>query len=344
MNSQYDLTSLAQEIERQEAAKKDYLVSTNALLMMGDDRTIGVQGQGEYGITDYAHGQIASKLGIPKAYYDFMTAVPGLRAHNVNSWLHHKPEKKMVRTLEGKARAFLSDRYRPLDNFLIMQAFLPAIQGKEVKIRANALSESRLYMQVSFPQLRAEVKPGDVVEAGVILTNSEVGAGAVDVKSMVWRLVCSNGAIRESLLRKYHVGKKIDTENEDMYDLYKNDTITAEIEAYRLKMRDVIDFALTEAHFVGVVEKMKNAIEDKITGTVTATVENVTKRFNLPESSKDKMVENIIREGNENRYGIFNSITALAHDIESPDKQYEYEKLGSKILDLTDREWRELAA
>jgi hypothetical protein len=146
MITQYSLEELAKEIDRQEAAKKDFVVSTNALLMLDDDRTVGIQGQGEFSVTDYMHGQVASKLGIPKGYYDSMTAIPGLRAHNVNSWLHNTSDKKMVRTLDNKARAFLSDRYRPLDNFLVLQSFLPAIQGKDVKIRANALSDTRMYL------------------------------------------------------------------------------------------------------------------------------------------------------------------------------------------------------
>jgi hypothetical protein len=161
---------------------------------------------------------------------------------------------------------------------------------------------------------------------------------------MIWRLACGNGAIMESLLRKYHVGKRIDTEKDESYDLYKDDTIKAEIESYRLRMRDVIDFALTEASFAKQVDKMRAAVEDKITGPVTATVENVTKYFNLPETAKDKMIENIIREDNVNRYGVFNSITALAKEIENPDKAYEMEKTGAKVLDLTEKEWREIAA
>jgi len=31
--------------------------------------------------------------------------------------VYEKPERRMVRTLDGSTRAFLSDRYRPLDNF-----------------------------------------------------------------------------------------------------------------------------------------------------------------------------------------------------------------------------------
>ncbi len=36
------------------------------------------------------------------------------------------------------------------------------------------------------PRLQAEVVPGDVVQAGVIISNSETGQGAVWVKPLVY--------------------------------------------------------------------------------------------------------------------------------------------------------------
>jgi uncharacterized protein (TIGR00255 family) len=41
---------------------------------------------------------------------------PELLAANVNNWFHDQPQRRMVRTLDGKARAFLSDSYRTIDN------------------------------------------------------------------------------------------------------------------------------------------------------------------------------------------------------------------------------------
>jgi hypothetical protein len=115
MQSQYSLTQLAQELESRAAKKKDMVVDTRHLSMT-DTGELSVHQGGEYGtvenysISDLAHGQIATRLGIPGAYYNKMLASSGdLLANNVNHWMQRNPEKRLVRTLDGHARAFLSD-------------------------------------------------------------------------------------------------------------------------------------------------------------------------------------------------------------------------------------------
>lgn len=340
MKTQFtNLTDFAKEIERQEQIKKDYIAPTSALTML-EDSIINIDGKGQFAINDYAHGQIAQKVGIPKQYYDKMTEIPSLRTINVNSWWRKNEQPQLVRTIEGNARAFLSDRYRPIDNFLILQFFLPALKEahKEVKIWSSNLSDTRMYLQVTFPLMQAEVKKGDIVQYGIILTNSEVGAGAVDIKRFIGRLSCMNGAVRESIMRRHHVGKRIDTDNMDSYDLFQDDTIQAEIDSLRLRMRDILTYELSEETFKIEMEKMRASADDKIF-SVQKTVENVTKRFNISNKFQDYLISNMVEEGNLNRWGLSNSITALAKEFDSADIQYEMEKIGGKIIDLSKSEW-----
>jgi hypothetical protein len=119
------LPELAAELMRQAASKRDYVAPNTALRyapppVTGDvpgDKGEGliIEGIGQYAITDHAHNQLAEHLGIPKKYYDRMKHErPELLAANINTWLAAKPERRLVRTLDGHVRAFLSDRYRPL--------------------------------------------------------------------------------------------------------------------------------------------------------------------------------------------------------------------------------------
>ena len=49
---------------------------------------------------------------------------------------------------------------------------------------------------------------GDRVQAGVMISNSEVGLGAVTVQPLVYTLACTNGMVVNSLGdRKTHVGR-----------------------------------------------------------------------------------------------------------------------------------------
>lgn len=63
------------------------------------------------------------------------------------------------------------------------------------RIASCEVTEGNLYLKVINKAIRAEVKPGDVVQAGFVVSNSEVGLGSLRVEPLVYRLVCSNGLI-----------------------------------------------------------------------------------------------------------------------------------------------------
>ena len=112
------LEEMAAEITRQSRLKEDYLVDTRSLQMepydsqvylhMFDGNTEPVE---PMQVNTIAHRQIGTHLKIPAPYYDRMlTEKPELLAANVNTWLRHSPSKRLLRTMGGTARAFLSNR------------------------------------------------------------------------------------------------------------------------------------------------------------------------------------------------------------------------------------------
>jgi hypothetical protein len=180
-------------------------------------------------LTQHAHGQLASALSIPKAYYDRMRAEqPALLADNVNTWLHAQPEdKRMVRTVDGRIRAVLSPKYRPLDNFELATAVLPQLVGMRTQVISSALTETRMFIKVILPDLSSPLPDGLVwgnghnrvaeygsnqaglLVAALTISNSEVGAGAFKVEPSVFTTWCTNLAVMtEASMRKYHVGSK----------------------------------------------------------------------------------------------------------------------------------------
>ena len=106
------IQNLYGELERQREARKDLIADTRSINVSS---TNGVSmlsvSTGEdilsYRITDIAHRQIADRLNIPYKYYERMRKEnPALLDSNINSWLNATPEKRMLRTLDGKLRAF----------------------------------------------------------------------------------------------------------------------------------------------------------------------------------------------------------------------------------------------
>ena len=128
-----------------------------------------------------AHVQIGNYLSIPKKYYDRMqTEEPELLAHNVNTWFRKQPEQRMIRTMDGHARAFLSNRYRRIDNLDIARVTIPIIADiPGARYESCEITDDYLYLKVVNPRLQSEVVPGDIVQAGIVISNSETGQGAV---------------------------------------------------------------------------------------------------------------------------------------------------------------------
>lgn len=343
------LQELAVELDRQNAAKKDFIVDAGALTMTGQTDPQLLVGGGSYpvpyGITDIAHRQIGSFLKIPATYYDRMRRENlGLLAQNVNAWLEDNGNtKRMLRTIDGNARALLSDRYRRIDNFEIASAVLPIIgEIKDARVESCELTDSRMYIKVVTPRTQAEVKVGDTVQAGVIVTNSEVGYGSVTVKPLIFRLVCSNGMVAESgAMRKYHVGR-INEANDDL-SIFRDETIQASDKAFLMRLEDSVRAAVSQASFEKIVGQMREATEAKIKAdTVPQVIELASKEYGFTENEGKGILGHLIQGGDLSLYGLANAVTRHAQDVESYDRSTELEAAGYQIITMSSALWRQM--
>jgi hypothetical protein len=346
------LPALAAELTRQRDAKRDFIVQSPVLRMVetGDALQLPIAGADAiadraFGIRDHAHGQIASRLNIPKRYYDRMRQdAPDLLAANVNRWFGESDERRMVRTLDGATRAILSDRYQRIENEEIAEVALPVLADQpDMRVESAAVTETRLYIKALFPRIEGEVRKGDVVQAGVVISNSEVGAGAVTVTPLIFRLVCLNGMIREDgRLRGFHIGAKA-IEGESVYELLTDETRQADDRAILLKVRDVIKAAAQPEFFARALERMRESTTEKLTGDPAKAVEVLATKAGLSEGERGGVLRHLIEGGDISRWGVLNAVTRASQDVASYDRATELEALGGKILDLPRSEWREIA-
>ena len=227
------LMELGKELQRQRRNRQDFLADTRTLEVetnsYGSTLHLSLEGKTYgFGIGELAHQQIAARLNIPFRYYQKMqNEAPDLLDRNVNTWLEQKPERRMIRVLDGKVRAFLSDRYRRLDNLELCAAVLPVIQEMQgAQIESCEVTPTHLYLKVVNRRVKAEVRVGDVVQAGFVVSNSEVGLGSLRVEPLVFRLVCKNGLICKDLAqKKYHVGRQVNASDDSAYELYSEATL-----------------------------------------------------------------------------------------------------------------------
>ena len=360
MRSGKTLVELAQEIQRQAGMKADYVAPVQSLSVHTDDSTsLDVEGYGRYAITPVTHRQISSHLGIPAEFYDRLhVGATDLRdpyepsrslfESTVNALLQARPadERRMVRTLDGNARAFLSDRYRPLDHDEILERVLPALGEFDLDWSQSSLevTDQRLYMKLVNPQVEADVMVGDPVQAGVLVTNSEIGMGSFSVTPLVFRLVCRNGMIRQDFAkRKYHTGARLGADGET-YEYYRDDTVRARNEATVLEMRDLIRGALSEAVFGKIVDSLREAAGIRIIGDPVKAIEQLQTRFNLTNDEKGSVLRALIEGGDLSMWGLANAVTSIAEEAPTYDRSTDLEAIGGQVLALPPASVKEMLA
>lgn len=347
------LPELAAELKRQNDVKRDYLLDTQNLIMDADDNGVMLTMVNDakhestlLGINDIAHMQIGSELGIPKNYYEKMRMQnPQLLAENVNAWFNTEPKTRMVRTLDGTARAFLSDRYRRIDNADIFAVVYPVLEELGVSFESTEVTDSRMYVKVVNKKLTKEVKPGDYVQSGIMITNSEVGMGTVTIQPLLYRLVCTNGMVvndmKTGATRRRHIGRR-QFATED-YTLYADDTLLADNRALMLKMRDTIINALNEVHFNNLIDMMHSAAEVKIEApNIPKMVELAAPEFGFTKKESEGILNHLIHEGDLTLYGLSNAVTRFAQDVTNYDRSTELESIGYNILTMPTRTWKRL--
>ena len=343
MKTGRDLREVLVELNRQQAVKRDYISPSSALSLRPDGRTFSMV-EKTFSTTDLFHRQVASSLNIPAKYYDLMQAEkPDLLAENVNAWMTTRDQNYMLRTMDGTARALLSDRYRRIDNLEVAGAILPLFAGMDgVEVMSCEVTESRLYLKVVNHRLEMACV-GDRVQAGVVLSNSEVGLGAVSVQPLIYTLACANGMIVNSLgERKTHVGRA--AKGLEGFEMISDETAEAEDKAFMLRLRDITMAAIDEVKFGMVVDTLAASADAKITGRVQDVVELTGKEYGLNQGEQDGVLKYLIEGGDLSLYGLSNAVTRYSQDVESYDRATSLEGLGWQIATMGKNKWKEINA
>ena len=349
------LADLAQELERQAVTKRDFLISTATTecvppttdhpgayllrFMVGNDELCPV-------VQDLCHEQLSAHLGIPKPYYDRMcTQLPVLLAQNINAWFRYQPERRLLRTLDHGARAFLSDRYRPLDHHDLAEAVLPVlVETPGVEIVSCEVTERRLYLKAVNHRVEGEVALGDVVQAGVAIANSEVGDGALRIEPLVYRLVCRNGMIAaDHAMRRMHTGSRLGGNGEVQWELLRDETKAQSERALWMQVQDLVRASLTQALFQQLLAKLQETTQQPITGDPHAAVEVTAEKFRLTETERKSVLRHLTTGGSLTRWGLVNALTRTAEDVESYDRATELERCGGQVIELPRRDWERIA-
>ena len=285
-----------------------------------------------------------------------MVESPELLAKNVNHGIDReanktrrdgKPESRMIRTVAGKARAVLSSSFRRLDSYDLCNEVLPIIADNKMLVESSEITETRLYIKALSPKIQAEIKKGDVVQYGLVISNSDVGSGSVRVEPLIYRLVCANGMIRDTALNKFHVGRN--QAERDVQELLSEKTLSLSDSAFWSQVKDIVLASLRPEIFEREVNKLREAAEQKILNfDIPEVIELSMKAAGVTGEETQKNMIAYLANGADGagltKWGLANAFTYAAQaEHVSYDHSIELERAGARIVDLTPNQWNRIA-
>jgi hypothetical protein len=330
------IQELVSEVVRQTESRRDFIAPVRQLAMKSD-ASMQVNGSGTFALNAIGHEQLAEYIGVPREYYKrIQEYAPDLLASNVNRWMADKQgDRRLVRTLDGKIRAVLSDRYRCLDNVDLMNHLVPVLMDRpDLSFRRAEITERRFYLQVVSDELKGEIKPGDEVRMGLIISNSETGNGSLSIFPFSDRLVCANGAVHTSMgQRRAHLGRALGGADENVTEYISDEAKQAEDRAFFLKARDVVKAILSGDVLQRLLADMRASAEDKLEGDPEKVVEVVGRNVGLSETERVSVLRNLIDgKVGMSRWGLANAITAAAHTSDDFDRAVELQTIGGRYM------------
>ncbi len=378
MKSGMTIEDLLTEVQRQSNAKKDYVASTQndvrMVPMPGFPNNVAVvlqKGQASdvaenypvtglpclqrLEITEHAHRQIAGRLQIPWKFYARM-----LEDHTdivldaVNKLFEREPGTRLLRTMDNKLRAFLSNRYKRIDNDQVLGAALPEIvKGDlETTLLSSQVTDRNLYLKVLFTGKGMEQEIGktrdgtpDIVKPGFSLKNSEIGAGSEEISAFFYRSFCHNGCVFGKTdafsFRRVHLGGTlIEGTN---FEVLSDKSKKLEDETILSQVTDVMH-AIASPEFVNQMGDKLRSLKDGTTiENPVPAVELLAKDVGLSQTESDQVLQNLIEDRDYSRWGVVNAVTKVANsEAVDYDRASDLELLGSKLIDINAASWKRI--
>ena len=374
-NSQNILMSLMEKVREQKKRSADYITSTNNLQVKTFNRDgspaddsdqaklsrIIVERKKEPTMllttNEVALSQIGQRAGIDsRTMQRLQQGYPTQFDSVINAIWQKEPKNTMIRTFmdsntHGIARAVLSDKFKTFDNTNLLNSAIPQLMESEAQWKVvNAdVTDKRLYLRLKSEVITGEgANRGDLMASGIGLSNSEVGAGSVQVYQMYWTLACLNGMQTENRHRQSHItSSQADGET---WKMLSSEAKDADNKALELKVRDLVAGYTSRESFDEVIDKMKIAGEDVISGSINDAVDNLGKVINLTKKETNSVFDGLMATIGQQGYAgnpvsratMVNAVTNVANRVD-PDEMDDWQRRGGQILNMNKTDWNRVA-
>ena len=249
---------------------------------------------------------ICNRLTIP---FEYLKRCPQeIQAHNLNYWIkQEKHERLFFRFKDRQVRAIFTPRYKPVDNFEVMERLENLGYGPDTPVTCNLDEE---FMALSIPDGRQTFAVnGDKITPGISIANSEVGLSSLKIAAFFLRLICTNGMVAKTEISAAyrHVSLKI-------LDEFPN--VMQEVSGQLSQQRD----------------KFRISIESRVENPL-ATITAFNRQFQLSKPETEAVDWGFGHEPGGTMFNIVNGYTKGAQFPKlSAESGYGLQKVGGNIL------------
>ena len=179
--------------------------------------------------------------------------------------------------------------------------------------------------------------PGDTVQAGVIISNSETGQGSVCIQPLIYRLVCSNGMVvndaTDAEVRRIHKGRAYMTDAP--FQIHAQESLTASDGDFISKLQNTVRTAIDEAKLLQVLGKMRESKEMPLnTENLPQLIKLTGASFKVHEDEQEGIMRHLVADQDFTLYGLANAITRYSQDVPSYDRATKLEGIGYNVLNM----------
>ena len=378
LRAESDFSHIAGRLSEVAASRFDVVAPQSALSCKGVARLIvdlgtpQITDQGvtashiEAAFTRTAWRQVAERLRIPLQYLDRLVHMENpigsmLACRSITDLARADERGALYRFIETDdgywLRAVLSDRYRPIDNDMALQAIIGGLTDNGLGLGdcevTGDVTLDRLRLRITVPAIELAVpellgdyrmpfslRPGNpiharpdadetppVLWAGVEITNSETGQGAFSIAPRAVVAVCRNGLTRAVDFRRAHIGAVLEEGTIE----WSQDTQDNALALITSQVRDAIATYISPGYLSDTVEEMRAA---KAVGveSAPAAVEAVQVRFGLTDNERNAVFELFAAGGDRSVLGLGQAVTAAAQLADDGDRQSELESTFWSIV------------
>lgn len=329
-----------ESITKSEEDRQDRLVELKDITpIVGNGGKFAFEiGSEQYRPTDWALAQFSGRLNLPSSSVirelvnrkdaDWEDSDVAVRIAKNSMRRADQDKKYRLRTYkDGTLRAFVTDKYTPIDNRWYMETLNDILPGSVYSHwRGN---DDTIYGNVLLPDSIMDYGQDDDSDYGGMLSigNCEIGRRRISQRPSVFRSICMNGCIWDKvqgeMINQRHMGKI------DLVELKKR--ITDNVEK-QLKLVPI------------AVRKFLSVRDLKVEGSMKATLAAICIKNRFERRESQEILQQFVTHEKEHRnlFGIINAITR-AGQVFDEESWVKFDEIGGKMVSYSPDEWGSLS-